>query len=212
MDDHGAERLSLSDRFSRAAQWTSQQCGRAYTFIAAILIILVWAASGPAFGYSDTWQLIINTGTTIITFLMVFLIQNTQNRDTTAVQLKLDELIRANEHAQNRIMRLEDLTENQIKQLKESIAATGPPEAIANLWRPRSRDLPKRRKISKRQKAASQAETDNINYASTVSGVGEGVAPFVLATGPKLPTWQSLQTQTGGPSGRAGRFEASNHS
>jgi low affinity Fe/Cu permease len=130
MDDHGAERLSLSDRFSRAAQWTSQQCGRAYTFIAAILIILVWAASGPAFGYSDTWQLIINTGTTIITFLMVFLIQNTQNRDTTAIQLKLDELIRANEHAQNRMMRLEDLTENQIKQLKESIAATGPLEAI----------------------------------------------------------------------------------
>ena len=70
---------------------TSQQCGHAYTFIAAILVILLWAASGPAFGYSDTWQLIINTGTTIITFLMVFLIQNTQNRDTTAIQLKLDE-------------------------------------------------------------------------------------------------------------------------
>jgi low affinity Fe/Cu permease len=83
----------------------------------------------PAFGYSDTWQLIINTGTTIITFLMVFLIQNTQNRDTTAIQLKLDELIRANEHAQNRMMRLEDLTENQIKHLKESIAAR-PPGAV----------------------------------------------------------------------------------
>jgi low affinity Fe/Cu permease len=119
----------MSDHFSRAAQWTSQQCGRAYTFIAAILVILVWAGSGPAFGYSDTWQLIINTGTTIITFLMVFLIQNTQNRDTTAIQLKLDELIRANEHAQNRMMRLEDLTENQIKQLKESLAA-GPINAI----------------------------------------------------------------------------------
>jgi low affinity Fe/Cu permease len=129
MDDDAAPRLSLSDRFSRAAQWTSQQCGRAYTFIAAILVILVWAVSGPAFGYSDTWQLIINTGTTIITFLMVFLIQNTQNRDTTAIQLKLDELIRANEHAQNRMMKLEDLTENQIKQLKEGTAA-GPLEAM----------------------------------------------------------------------------------
>jgi low affinity Fe/Cu permease len=100
------------------------------TFVAAIVIIVVWAVSGPAFNYSDTWQLIINTGTTIITFLMVFLIQNTQNRDTTAIQLKLDELIRANEHAQNRMMKLEDLTENQIKHLKEGIAATAPIEAI----------------------------------------------------------------------------------
>jgi low affinity Fe/Cu permease len=90
---------------------------------------VAWAVSGPAFNYSDTWQLIINTGTTIITFLMVFLIQNTQNRDTTAIQLKLDELIRANENAQNRMMKLEDLTENQIKHLKESIAA-GPLEAV----------------------------------------------------------------------------------
>jgi low affinity Fe/Cu permease len=84
----------------------------------------------PCFNYSDTWQLIINTGTTIITFLMVFLIQNTQNRDTTAIQLKLDELIRANEYAQNRMMKLEDLTENQIKHLKESLAAPAPIEAI----------------------------------------------------------------------------------
>jgi low affinity Fe/Cu permease len=127
--DGSNSKLSLSDRFSRAAQWTSQQCGRAYTFVGAIVIIAAWAVSGPAFHYSDTWQLIINTGTTIITFLMVFLIQNTQNRDTTAIQLKLDELIRANENAQNRMMKLEDLTENQIKQLKESLAG-GPLEAI----------------------------------------------------------------------------------
>ena len=124
------QKLSLSDRFSRAAQWTSQQCGRAYTFATAILIIIIWAGSGPAFHYSDTWQLIINTGTTIITFLMVFLIQNTQNCDTTAIQLKLDELIRANEHAQNRMMKLEDLTENQMKHLKESLAVSAPAEAI----------------------------------------------------------------------------------
>ena len=122
--------LSLSDRFSRAAQWTAQQCGRAHTFIAAILIIVLWAACGPAFHYSDTWQLIINTGTTIITFLMVFLIQNTQNRDTTAIHLKLDELIRSNENARNQMLRLEDLTENQIKQLKESFAYMLPAENI----------------------------------------------------------------------------------
>jgi len=129
MDDRNAK-LTLSDRFSRAAQWTSQQCGRAYTFVGAIVIIAVWAVSGPAFNYSDTWQLIINTGTTIVTFLMVFLIQNTQNRDTTAIQLKLDELIRANENARDQMLRLEDLTENQIKHLKESFATTLPVEAI----------------------------------------------------------------------------------
>jgi low affinity Fe/Cu permease len=121
MDDDTAARLSLSD-LSRARPNNFAACGHAYTFIAAILVILLWAASGPAFGYSDTWQLIINTGTTIITFLMVFLIQNTQNRDTTAIQLKLDELIRANENAQNRMMKLEDLME-------ESLAA-GPLDAI----------------------------------------------------------------------------------
>jgi low affinity Fe/Cu permease len=123
-------KLSLSDRFSRAAQWTSQQCGRAYTFVGAIVIIVAWGISGPAFHYSDTWQLIINTGTTIITFLMVFLIQNTQNRDTTAIQLKLDELIRANENARNQMLRLEDLTENQIKHLKEGFATPGSIAAV----------------------------------------------------------------------------------
>ncbi|MFL5281052.1 MAG: low affinity iron permease family protein [Rhodopila sp.] len=130
MDDQKPVPLSLSDRFSRAAQWTAQQCGRAHTFIAAIVIIIAWAVCGPAFHYSDTWQLIINTGTTIITFLMVFLIQNTQNRDTAAIQLKLDELIRANENARNRMLALEDLTENQLKRLKESFALAVPVEAI----------------------------------------------------------------------------------
>jgi low affinity Fe/Cu permease len=116
----------LSDRFSRVAHWTAEQCGRAHTFIAAILLILVWGVSGPAFHYSDAWQLVINTGTTIITFLMVFLIQNTQNRDTTAIQLKLDELIRANKNARNLMLALEDLSENQIQRLKESFAALAP--------------------------------------------------------------------------------------
>lgn len=113
-DNKAAAQLSMADRFSHAAQSTSQQCGRAHTFVAAIILIVVWAACGPVFRYSDTWQLVINTGTTIITFLMVFLIQNTQNRDTTAIQLKLDELIRANENARNRMLALEDLTEDQL--------------------------------------------------------------------------------------------------
>jgi low affinity Fe/Cu permease len=112
----------FSAAFSRAAQWTAAQCGRAHTFIFACCVIIVWAASGPIFDYSDTWQLIINTGTTIVTFLMVFLMQSTQNRDTAAIQLKLDELIRANENARNAMLTLEDLTEEQLLQLKAGFA------------------------------------------------------------------------------------------
>ena len=104
--------------------------GSVPAFVLAVLIVVVWAVTGPLFDYSDTWQLVINTGTTIITFLMVFLIQNTQNRDTTAIQLKLDELIRANENARNQMLRLEDLTENQINHLKERFAAAGSIAAI----------------------------------------------------------------------------------
>jgi low affinity Fe/Cu permease len=114
----------------------------------------VWAVSGPAFHYSDTWQLIINTGTTIITFLMVFLIQNTQNRDTTAIQLKLDELIRANENARDQMLRLEDLTENQIKHLKESFG-TAPLDAIRQPLEAAQKGLQRLPRISRRQKVAS---------------------------------------------------------
>lgn len=114
--------MSASAFFSHAAQWTSRQCGRPLTFGLAIAIIVVWAVSGPMFHYSDTWQLVINTGTTIITFLMVFLIQNTQNRDAAAVQLKLDELIRVSETARNKLLTLEDLTEAELEQMKVSFA------------------------------------------------------------------------------------------
>ncbi len=114
---------SVSDAFSKAAHWAAQRCGRAHVFIAAALIVVVWAALGPAFGYSDTWQLIINTGTTIVTFLMVFLIQNTQNRDTAAIQLKLDELIRANQNARNRMVQLEDLTDDELTKLKATFTS-----------------------------------------------------------------------------------------
>ena len=106
--DNGGQ--SLNARFSIVSQWIARQCGRPLTFISACLVIVAWAVSGPYFHYSDTWQLIINTGTTIITFLMVFLIQNTQNRDMTALHLKLDELIRATDNARDRLMTLEDMT------------------------------------------------------------------------------------------------------
>ena len=114
--------------FSQAAQWTSRQCGRPLTFSLAVAIVVIWAVTGPMFGYSDTWQLVINTGTTIVTFLMVFLIQNTQNREASAVQLKLDELIRASMNARNRLLTLEDLSEQELERMKESfsrIAAKG---------------------------------------------------------------------------------------
>jgi low affinity Fe/Cu permease len=107
-----------SSTFSAIALWASRQCGRASTFIVACVAIIVWAATGPIFAYSDTWQLVINTGTTIVTFLMVFLIQNTQNRDMSALHLKLDELIRVNQDARNKLLDLEDLTEEELDQLK----------------------------------------------------------------------------------------------
>ena len=106
---------SLFDRF---AKWTSRIVGHPATFAAAVLIIVVWAITGPVFGFSNTWQLVINTGTTIITFLMVFLIQNTQTRDGIAIQLKLDELIRAIEGAHNAFLDLEELSEEDLARLR----------------------------------------------------------------------------------------------
>jgi low affinity Fe/Cu permease len=114
--------MAASQFFSRAAQWTSRQCGRPLTFGLAFGVVLVWGVTGPLFHYSDTWQLVINTGTTVVTFLMVFLIQNTQNRDAIAVQLKLDELIRASAGARNKLLTLEDLTEAELDKLKASFS------------------------------------------------------------------------------------------
>src|SRR6201994_1384428 len=101
--------------FSRFASQTAQIVGHPYMFLAAVFVIALWAITGPYFHYSDTWQLIINTGTTIITFLVVFLIQNTQNRDAKAIHLKLDELIRALGSARNNLLDLEELSDEELK-------------------------------------------------------------------------------------------------
>ncbi len=120
--------------YTRFAKAASHFCGRPRVFTLAVLVIVVWLVSGPLFGYSDTWQLVINTGTTIITFLMVFLIQNTQNRDTQAIQVKLDELIRATQGAHNALLDLEELEEEALDSFRtryQALAASARADLVA---------------------------------------------------------------------------------
>jgi low affinity Fe/Cu permease len=109
----------LQEKFRRFAQVTAEQAGQAWAFLLALCVVLVWGLTGPIFHFSDTWQLVINTGTTIVTFLMVFLIQNAQNRDAKAIHLKLDELIRAVKGARNSMIDLTSLSDAQLRELED---------------------------------------------------------------------------------------------
>ncbi len=113
------------DFFRKFARHTSNNVGSPWAFSLAIMVIFVWAITGPIFHFSDTWQLVINTGTTIVTFLMVFLIQNTQNRDAIAIHLKLDELIRALKGARNKLVELEELSDEELDKLREEFHRLG---------------------------------------------------------------------------------------
>jgi low affinity Fe/Cu permease len=128
-----------SSVFTRFARWISAVSGRPVTFALAFLIILVWGTTGPIFGFSDTWQLVINTGTTIITFLMVFLIQSTQNRDTEALQIKLDELIRSVKGARNEVLDLETMEESELDKIRQEYLELAE-EAHRHIEKRRGRD------------------------------------------------------------------------
>ena len=115
-------KLTLRDAFSQFASWSADVLGSPSAFVVSTIFTLLWAVSGPFFSYSDTWQLVINTATTVLTFLAVFLIQHTQNREGRAVQLKLDELIRSNKDARNRLIDLEHCSDAELKQLQEEFS------------------------------------------------------------------------------------------
>jgi low affinity Fe/Cu permease len=125
--------------FRKVAHATACAIGSPYAFAAAVMVVLAWVACGPAFHYSDTWQLVINTGTTIVTFLVVFMIQNTQNRDSRAIHLKLDELIRAVKSARNKLVDVEDLPDEEIAKLAREFERLRRRADAASTARPRKR-------------------------------------------------------------------------
>lgn len=138
--------------FTRVASFIAAAAGQPLTFLLAVAIVVVWAVTGPLFGYSDTWQLVINTGTTIVTFLMVFLIQNSQNRDAAAMQAKLDEVLRAVKDARSEFIGIEHLDDTQIEQIRTALekevgvcddekAATAD-DSVAELLKRRGKDAP----------------------------------------------------------------------
>ncbi len=136
--------------FTAFAQGTSSWTGSPAAFVLAFGIIVVWAITGPIFGYSDTWQLVINTGTTIVTFLMVFLIQNSQNRDSKLIQLKLDELIRAVETAETALINMDEMTEEELQEVQDNFSkvAAEAKEEIEDIHEKRPRKTAVKRKAS----------------------------------------------------------------
>jgi low affinity Fe/Cu permease len=146
--------MTASEGFARAANEVARVAGRPLTFALCCAVVIVWALTGPIFDYSDTWQLIINTGTTIITFLMVFLIQNTQNRDGVAIQTKLDEIIRAGQ-GRNRFVGIERLTEAELEDLRDKCEK----RALAELKKTERRTRDKNRKTVRRTARAITAKT-----------------------------------------------------
>jgi low affinity Fe/Cu permease len=156
--------LPLFACFARAVE---RQVGRSYTFVLAVGVVIAWAVSGPVFGWSDTWQLVINTGTTIITFLMVFVIQNTQSRDTTALHLKLDELIRVTTKARDSLVGVEDLPDKEIERARTTLqhlsAGANPPATRAP--------------IAKAKRARRRASSSKMANGSKVAAAEEVTAP-----------------------------------
>jgi len=136
--------------FVRFAQQASHITGRPIAFITVVAAIIVWGVSGPLFGFSDTWQLVINTTTTIITFLMVFVIQNTQNRDTASLHIKLDELILVTRKARNVLLDLDTLDEKELEQMKQEYARLAQEDIPAEIAQRRQKPAPKKRKPRKR--------------------------------------------------------------
>ena len=169
-----------SSWFSDFARKAARAAGQPVVFALAAAVILVWLVTGPLFGFSDTWQLIVNTGTTIITFLMVFLIQNTQNRDSEAMHIKMDELIRAIEGAHNALLNLEDLSEEELDKIRASYIKLAK-EAREALLEKRAEISKKRRSCRVNQEAGIQAHPFQLFRPVTSS------CPRCLLTGSFLP-------------------------
>jgi low affinity Fe/Cu permease len=164
--------MDLSKAFSRAANSVAIAAGRPVTFCLCVVIVIIWAVSGPVFKFSDTWQLVINTGTTIVTFLMVFLIQNTQNRETAATQVKLDELIYALRGAQNRMIGIEHLTDEELEQLireAEARAAVPPGKRTDKHFAAGASKAEAKKEAADRESAANKTTRKTASRAKAAS-------------------------------------------